>query len=259
MPEIRVRMDPLNPGQFFACCGLFELFTVEHQNTVAWFEIDDRQPRRAFFIVRHPAAPLDLDALLSRLLEANLQYPDEEIEPALRPATVRDGANVFVLDWWLNEFRDKAVVLKCWAGQVTTKNLFSELLPLIGNMGAGEDLFYCARMTKAKFGVDPRSAWNTLDFGFSPNEHGRDSAVFPVVEVMAAFGLQTFRPAVASRQRIGYSLWKSPLALAVARQAFRSPWDGLPVRPCTFAIQQRGQSYKYFTFGNDIQQESESE
>lgn len=257
MPEVRVRLDPLNPGHFFACCGLFELFAAEQQNAIAWFETDNQHPRRAFFLLQHSEASLGLDERLDRLGKAQLQYPDEEIEPALRPVRLGCKANGLTLDWWLNEFRDKAVLLKCWAGQVTTKNLFSELLPLIGTTG-GEDLFYCARMTKAKFGVDPRSAWNTLDFGFSPNEHGRDSAVFPAVEILAAVGLQTFRPNITSREDIRYSLWKAPLTVAVARQAFRNPWDGLPKRPCAFAIQQRGQSYKYFTFARDSQQERES-
>jgi CRISPR-associated protein Csb3 len=111
-------------------------------------------------------------------------------------------------------------------------------------------------MTKTKFGVDPRSAWNTRDLGFSPNEQGRDSATFPTVEILAAIGLQGFRPNSDRRIGVQYSLWKTPLPASVARLAFREPWDGLPHSKYQFSIAKRGQSYKYFTFAVNSNEES---
>lgn len=248
MNNTRVCMDPRNPGQFFACCGLLELATLEEPFAVAAFEVDEKRPRVAEFVVT--ANSFNIEGTVSRLRSARVQYIHEEIEPSIRPATISYNGADLVIDWWLDVFREKAVNLKCWAGQVTTKNLFSELLPLMDE-SVSADLFRRWALTKAKFGVDPRSAWSALDFGFSPNEHGMDAATFPAVEILAAIGLQGFRPEAERREGVFYGLWQTPLPAAVARVAFRRPWEGLPHRGYRFSIARRGQSYKYFTFAED--------
>ncbi len=37
-PSIRVTVDPMNPGQFFACCGLLELADRLWKEAEGWFE-----------------------------------------------------------------------------------------------------------------------------------------------------------------------------------------------------------------------------
>ncbi len=37
-PTIRVNVDPTNPGQFFACCGLLELADRLWPGAEGWFE-----------------------------------------------------------------------------------------------------------------------------------------------------------------------------------------------------------------------------
>ncbi len=251
MSELEVILDPLNPGQFFACCGLFETIVLEEPHALARFELDASRPRAAQFSV---STSIELKSVLARLRGANAEFPDKEVEAAIRPATISYNGIRMELDWWLDPFREKSGNLKCWAGQVTTANLFSELLPMLDETSQGADLFNRPRMAKAKFGVDPRSAWNALDFGFSPNEHGADAATFPAVEVLAAIGLQGFRPKADRRDGVTYALWQEPLPAAVARVAFRAPWPGLPRREFDFSIAKRGQSYKYFTFAKEKQE-----
>lgn len=240
-------MDPRNPGHFFACAGLLELAGLgEAEDRVGRFVVDDGRPREARFELE--ADEGELRGRLRALRECEPEFEEHE-NATVRPARLRlAGYGELGLDWWLDEFREKAVSLKCWAGQVTTGNLFGELLPLVVAEANWGDLFYRPGLTKAKFGVDPRSAWNALDLGFSPNEHGRDAATFAAVEALAAIGLQTFRPDVRSRRGVGYSLWLTGLSATLARAAFREPWDGLRVRRYAFEIDKRGQSYKYFTF-----------
>jgi CRISPR-associated protein Csx14 len=241
-------MDPLNPGQFFGCCGLFQLIDLDDSGVLASFRLVAERPRVAEFIVE---SSVGLGEVLRRLSSAQPNFLDVGVEASIVPATIDYGGRQLILDWWLNEFRDKAVNLKCWAGQATTKNLFCELLPLIDHHSSGQALFDRPRMSKAKFGVDARSAWSALNFGFSPNEHGTDAATFPAVEILAAIGLQGFRPDADRRESVSYALWQEPLPAVVARQAFRAPWPGLPHRNFIFSIAKRGQSYKYFTFGKE--------
>lgn len=252
---LKIQLDPLNPGQFFACCGLFELLSFDDVGLLAYFEIDFTLPRVAQFCLLRSEGTRALDAVLGELRGAKVQFSEEGGESATRPATIPYRENRIDLDWWLDEFRAGTANLKCWAGQVTTRNLFQELLPLLDPSSTGEDLFERSQLTKAKFGVDPRSAWNALDFGFSPNQHGSDSATFPAVEILAAFGLQYFRPDARKREAVRYSLWREPLPASIARLAFRAPWAGLPVLNLTFDIRKRGQSYKFFTFAVSAEKE----
>ena len=175
---------------------------------------------------------------------------DPGSEPGISPATLCFGEHKIELDWWLDEFREKPAPVKCWAGQVTTRKLFEELLALLEISSSGSDLFQRSQLTKSKFGVDPRAAWNTRDCGYSPNEHGTDSATFIAVEVLAAIGLQTFRPSVRRRNKpVLYHLWNASLPVCLSRTASAAAWDGLPHRALQFSIASRGQSYKYFRFG----------
>jgi CRISPR-associated protein Csx14 len=249
--ELRVPMDPLNPGQFFACCGLFELFAKTEPRACAHFVADEAKPRRAEFVLEGAGLP-ELETVLTALRDSTVELI-EEGEQAIWPVRLTVAGETFVLDWWLNEFREKPTYLKCWAGQVTSRKLFEDLLELVApDCGAG-GLMTGAAKSKSKFGVDPRSAWNALDFGFSPDVHGQDSATYPAVELLAAVGLQGFRPRAKSRTGVAYHLWTIPLPLTVARMGAIAAWDGLPRFDYRFSIAKRGQSYKYFAFAEFIE------
>ena len=134
--------------------------------------------------------------------------------------------------------------------------MFSDLLGLIEPDGGADRLMTAAKMSKSKFGVDPRSAWNALDFGFSPDTQGKDAATYPTVEMLAAVGLQGFRPKAERREGVVMSyfhLWTTPLPLVVARMGAVAAWDGLPRFDYQFSIVKRGQSYKYFALAKFIQ------
>ena len=251
MSELRVPMDPLNPGQFFACCGLFELMAKGAPGACAHFIADEARPRRAEFVVTGEGL-LQLGIVLGALREATFEF-DEEGKESVWPVRLNIVGEVFVLDWWLDAFRDKPSKLKCWAGQVTTRKLFTDLLGLIEPDGGADRLMTAAKMTKSKFGVDPRSAWNALDFGFSPDIQKKDTATYPAVEILAAVGLQGFRPKAERRERLAFHLWTTPLPLVVARMGAVAAWDGLPRFDYEFSISPRGQSYKYFALAKFIE------
>src|SRR5216683_7363249 len=62
-PTIRVQVDPTNPGQFFACCGLLELAERLWPGAEGWFE------GRQFCIECEGTLTALLDCLLSVPLE----------------------------------------------------------------------------------------------------------------------------------------------------------------------------------------------
>jgi len=249
--ELRVPMDPLNPGQFFACCGLFELLAKTAPSACAHFVADEVRPRRAEFVVEGGGVP-QLGTVLRELREATFELI-EETEKAIWPVRLSVAGEAFVLDWWLDAFREKPSNLKCWAGRVTTQRLFVELLGLIEPDVGVERLMTAAKMSKSKFGVDPRSAWNALDFGFSPDIHKKDAATYPAVEILAAIGLQGFRPKTERREDVAFHLWTTPLPVVVARMGAVAAWDGLARFDYQFSILARGQSYKYYALAKFIE------
>jgi CRISPR-associated protein Csx14 len=236
MPEYNIRLDPHNPGQFFACCGLFELCELLQPGGEADFSDQGRR-----FRVRSAAA-----------LPIPLALEDETVDPrpsaALEPLVLSAAGSRFVLDWWLNETWTDKSTLKTWGGQQTPRRMLQELLSLLDQRAFPHQLFDYAAYTKTRFGVDARSAWSAIDAGYSPNDLGQPAATYPWVEVLAVIGMQGFRPASAGRNQLRYSLWLAPLTLPSARAAAAAPWQGLPHRSYTFQIALRGQGYKTFQF-----------
>ena len=253
--NLRVRLDPLNPGQFFACCGLFELLSMEEPGLLSCFALDPQKPRKAYFCIHSASGPERLGRVLGQLRHATATFPNENVELPIRPAVIAFGKRRLDIDWWLDEFLKDTTNIKCWAGNVKTRGLLADLLPRLDVGSTCDDLFERPASTNKLFGVDPRSAWNTLDLGFSPDAHEVLSTVFPAVEVLAAVGLQYFRPDSRNRAKVPYSLWNEPLPASIARLAFLAPWDGLQCTNLLFEICKRGQSYKYFSFARRAEKE----
>lgn len=253
MSDLRLSIDPCNPAQFYACCGLVELAEIAGNPASSRFVVDTKRPRQAEFILETEAA-LDLPTIAESLKQAEYRpFRRETAEnppqkDSIAPVEVTIFKQKFVLDWWLDDFHEKAKPLKCWAGQVTTHKLFSELPKLLSTDNTS---FSAEAFTSTRFGIDPRSAWVALDLGYSPNEQGQESQTYPVVELLGAFGLQGFRPAGNRARGFEYHLWLSPLPCVAARLAAAQPWQGLRTGGYRFSLGERG-SYKVFCFSTQI-------
>jgi CRISPR-associated protein Csx14 len=244
--NISIPLDPSNPGQVYACFGLIELFDLQNNRTHSRFKISDQRPRRGCFEIRSDLQ-LDMSTLLGGLKAASVEYLDHA-EKAVQPVRLTLANSEILLDWWFDCFRAKTVSLKCWAGQVTTEKLMKELILAINPATDSEHLLQVSCMMKTRFGIDPRSAWNALDMGYSPNEHNQDAATYPLVELLGAIGLQGFRPNSDTRSSVSYNLWRDWLPRVPARRAATIAWPGLSCDRYQFSIEKRGQSYKFFTF-----------
>lgn len=252
MSSIRIRMDPKNPGHFFACCGLFDLGSYANPDLTAHFQLDHRRPREAHFELQG-IEPEALVLSLQGVAQANYQtaWDDPEMN-AILPIGVSLQGRAVVLNWWLREFQDRAVALKGWGGKVTSLKLFRDLATATPAPDNIENLFGMGRATSSRFGVDPRSAWNAIDLGYSPNEQGQEADSFPWVELLAAFGMQRFRPTIGRQRQVPYFLWENALHRIPAQTAAFHPWDGLAGWQMVFGIEGRGQSYKYFAYGTRV-------
>jgi CRISPR-associated protein Csx14 len=231
-----VNVDPTNPGQFFACCGLLELADRLWPGAEGWFA-DGRF---------HVTCAGELSEVLSALVGA---VPEQvtrldnglEVKPLLAPLRFSLGAgNIqFVLDTWMAIGVEKGVVVtranppwNFWSGQQTPLRIWgplqgaiAEMLPRLDPLHPGR-LFEHRQFLTGRFGFDPGPAWNALDAGFSPNEQGIAVESSPAVELLAAVGLQRFRPRMfAGRDTFTYATWGVPLPPSAA-----APAAGVAVR-----------------------------
>ena len=230
MPEsgIRVRVDPTNPGQFFACCGLLELAVRLWEGAEGWFENGE------FFITTRGTLSELLTALIVELpVEITSMKNGLTAKPLIAPLLLSlDGSTStrITLDTWMTIRIEKHEVVitgnapwNFWSGQQTTLRIWKALrAALQKQMEQLDDLCTDGQFDKlvplsGRFGFDPIAAWNTLDAGFSPNVQKKKVASSPPVELLAAVGIQRFRPELSNdRKTFVYSTWGIPLSPPVA-------------------------------------------
>jgi CRISPR-associated protein Csx14 len=226
----------MNPGQFFASCGLLELADRLWDGAEGWFD------GNAFFSVATHGSLYDLLCALTKYPADELTKLDNgvSVKPLIAPLQLRiEGSHPFnfTLDAWMRVRRDKGEVTALanrpwnfWSGQQTSAGIWKKLRgALIAQMKkldmesggrSFEDLFSQRDLLSGRFGFDPGAAWKALDVGFSPDTQQIPVASSPAVELLAAVGLQRFRPSLSDdRSSFYYATWGQPLAPSVASAA----------------------------------------
>lgn len=250
-PAIRVRVDPTNPGQFFACCGLLELANRLWDGVEGWFS-----ERGHDFILRPIGARANLAAsmviesiarcrLTNTMTDAQLRHRAElsempkkrrEAEPSLEaekkaldtlwreaPILLHEPFNLR-LDWFVDD-RAGGATFKTWAGQQSVLDIASGMKTFTATeewiaTPTENWLFKRAKTDCLPFNFDSdlggMGSDRDVGFSFDPlktiNVQTR-----PMVELLAFVGLQRFRPIrIAMANRYRYALWFDPLVPEVA-------------------------------------------
>ncbi len=214
--SLRVQVDVTNPGQFFACCGLFELASRLYPEAVAHFEA-------AHFTVSGAGT---LPGLLSDWIAAGLHQLDPQDDTA-SPIQIGHPFNLR-LDWWKdNDCGGRE--LKVWAGTMQSVRIAQAMVaairhPALHNeaiLDVGQVVYDPTNPAKKvePFYFDARRASNahSRDVGFSPNDLDLTTTAFPAVESLCLVGLQRCRPSPSSQRRVfRYRTWATPLPLSIA-------------------------------------------
>ena len=219
MSEFFLDVDVTNPGQFFACCGLFEVAERCAGDAVGWFD--------GSHFHLSSGQQMSLESLLEFACEAALEVLDPGDETA-SPLEYRTGKNPLRLDWWKAKRADGAS-LKTWAGRMQCSRIARAMqaaLRLIKPdqhlFDHGQVVFDSDRQKVEPFYFDARRAANAhpLDVGFAHDPLDMQALAFPAVEFLTLVGLQRFRPMPMSAPRVfEYRPWTQrsrPLAACVA-------------------------------------------
>lgn len=100
------------------------------------------------------------------------------------------------------------------------------------------------------FNFDPRGAWTAIDAGYSPNTQKDGTAASPVVEILAAIGLEHARPDQYKTRKVRYAVWGHPLPPMLARVALAGADLKLPMRRFAFDLDLSGKN-KVTTFAQE--------
>ncbi|HEY0465891.1 MAG TPA: hypothetical protein VGC79_16875 [Polyangiaceae bacterium] len=100
------------------------------------------------------------------------------------------------------------------------------------------------------FNFDPRGAWTAIDAGYSPNTQKDGIAASPVVELLAAIGLEHARPDEYETRKVRYSVWGQPLPPMLARAALAGANLKVPIQRFEFELDLSGKN-KVTTFARE--------
>lgn len=264
-PTIRVHVDVTNPGQFFACCGLLELADRLWPGADVTGCFNPPRFQRSCFCIFANSVFSSGD-LLDGLLTSNRMAVD-----AYQPITGGDGKPVkdakkikpveigkpvsLRLSWWLDEVAGKQTRFKTWSAHKTAEGLIGEMAVAVRPHEITDENIFQQRVgMTSRLGLDIRSSWNTLDEGFSPNDQNLPVDTYAATELLAAVGLETFRPTSSGDAYI-YACWTNPMPTAVARAIASGNVDIAGTTRYRFEIGARGK-FKFFTKASFFERET---
>ena len=214
-PSITVDVDPTNPGQFFACCGLLELADRLWPGSEGWFSSEGL----SFHI---NCGENTLDDLVDAIAYALLVH-DDPSDPYSSPVSIGEPFRRLTIDWWIHGFLG-ARDLKVWAGTMESFGIARALQysmrspefksPNLFNIGLVSRNPDEPSKKKEPFYFDARRSTNahSVDVGFSANDISITSTAHPAVELLCLIGIQVARPALTEIKRVyDYFLWTTPL------------------------------------------------
>ena len=95
------------------------------------------------------------------------------------------------------------------------------------------------------FNFDPRRVWTTINAGYSPDEQKHQVAASPVVEILAAWGLENARPDEFETRKVRYvryAAWGIVLPPVLARVALVGGVAVVPMRRFRFELDTPGKN-----------------
>jgi CRISPR-associated protein Csx14 len=281
MAEASIPVDLYNPGQVFACLGFMEAADVLLGDAEGGFDWSDNTNVR--FALRAKGERSPLEAVLEFLGTATVEiirpqdvkgpWPASAIESGIFPAPLREllksdkksystnglpisitdsNSRISVSNWLEGDGRS---ALKLFAGNQVGAQLMTNALngdeKKAGTVGIRQlavpasDPLGQLGPVGGRFGYDSRGAWDAIRVGTSLDAQGILLFISPVVEALAAIGLENARPEFLSTYKIRYAAWGHGLPLSLARLALTQPDRILPRQQCRYFCAHLGDDKQY--------------
>ncbi|MFW5910277.1 MAG: hypothetical protein ACOCUJ_00350 [Thiohalospira sp.] len=237
---LRIRAEAINPATFLGACGFLEVADRLAPGVRSWWETDE--------------LVLQADPSLFAEVEAAIRAAEiEPLEEGDAAFAFKVTGRAITVDYWRLPEDGGNSPWKTHAGQQKAWRTAANLLEALGTLEppTPETLFETTAAMSGRLGFDPRSGWEAIGAGMSPNEQGLEVATYPYSELLAVLGLQTFLPPFRDR-RTRYRTWEQPLPLSLARGAASNALPGVEGRTFEFSRLNRGQAYFVFQYAEEV-------
>ena len=206
---ITLRVNVANPGQYFACCGLFELASCIAPDVLAHFEQDENKEWR-FVMTAETIEQSNQEFTLYALFEAfttaklTAAYDQTSVEEDNDETDVDDASDTgsgltdakapplklgspfdFRLDWWETATKQTAA-LKVWAGSMDCLRIARAMKDAVGKImqsecsARGKDILFDSRVVyEHKKGKPKKVEPFYFDAKRGPNADSRDVGFSP--------------------------------------------------------------------------------
>ena len=252
--KVTVQIDVMNPGHFFACCGLLEVAHRKWSGVQGWFQRDT--PTFEMAVSNQSEG---LSDLIESLGMCNISGTDEGNLQFGQPFSL-------LLNWWQTADDDKLKPLKTWAGQQKHDKIAQSAQQALRVMSIGDitELFNHSAVLRNSmksnknkvepFYFDARRFTNALHTGFSVDKQRLETPAHPAVELLSLIGLQRFRPMPSSDSKwdFEYRTWPQPLDAPVAAAVASCSVPIQGSKQYRFSLgfrdnQKRGKSFRFAT------------
>lgn len=245
--EIKIEVNALNPVEYLACCGIFEIASRFDETTLAHWQSGDTTTFALESVLSEKEL---LEIILSALTDWNKwKVVANDAKEVIRLEASFSGSNEqtekFILDWWYESLTQEGEInksgWKMYAGQQKAEKIALDMIQKCQKLNC-ENLSKILRQTSkvsGSFGFDPMASRNALDVGYSPNDLNLPVLTNPFSQLLAMFGAQNFfttrtkqaNEIVSSRgwtkknrrYFFDYSLWLIPVPIALARSLANAP------------------------------------
>lgn len=245
-PSISVAVDLANPGQFFACCGLFELANRLSPGTEGWFtqgqfclfsdasfaEVADALAGCELTNSMTPEEHVRFAEITAMKVAIRKSTPGVEDEEKRLGALLRESPIVLkspfnvTLDWFADADAGGSR-FKTWAGRQSVLDIATAMKDALepATWRNAECLSFSVIGAGLPFNFDSDlgGQGGAIDVGFSFDPLAAsaltriESSARPALELLAFVGLQRFRPLeIKGQNRFRYMAWSVPLPIQVA-------------------------------------------
>lgn len=275
-----IPVDLLNPGQVLACMGFLEAAEQLYGNARSGFQWESDHDTAVSFVLDaqtedpvsqvleflagseiHESAPdrwTPNKGEMAAIARSGDCFPGDEPNQTSLPIILSNQESAVQLGHWTDgtnrdEFKLYSGNRSAFSiassqihgtvqanGKVTVPGV-AQLLESDGEALA-RDPFGVVVPMKGSFNMDARCAWSAIDAGYSPNEHDQKVMGSPVVEIMAAWGLENARPGLLGRRYYRYGVWRGALSPLLARPMLSGGFGAFECRLFTFRLDMSGKN-----------------
>ncbi|MCC7411573.1 MAG: hypothetical protein IT495_08070 [Gammaproteobacteria bacterium] len=242
--------------EFLAKAKVIELTPVGYVEGGAADGEDDGEEDATPTEAKRDESAYDDDANEARGRVTTPAFPSGEGDRnALPLQLVHDGRRLTVSHWADGSSREP---FKLYSGNRSARLIASNMIESVRSLWKTEQAnllrapLDVVMPIKGKFNFDPRAGWVAIDAGYSPKDQGHGVDASPVVELLAAIGLEHTRPMVVVTTdpglrktlygRATYAVWGQSLPPMLARAALVDAALNVPKRRFSFDLRASGKN-----------------